>query len=75
MVEAKAFDRNVSGKVNKKETFATTRASFDKQFVRDWLLTSGWDRDSTPPELPADVVAKTQERYNSAFTLLTGKAL
>ncbi len=52
-----------------------TRASFDKQFVRDWLLNSGWDRESTPPELPADVVAKTQERYNSAFTLLTGKAL
>ncbi len=52
-----------------------TRASFDKQFVRDWLLGSGWDRESTPPELPADVVAKTQERYNSAFTLLTGKAL
>lgn len=52
-----------------------TRASFDKQFVRDWLLGSGWNRESTPPELPADVVAKTQERYNSAFTLLTGKAL
>ncbi len=52
-----------------------TRASFDKQFVRDWLLNSGWDRESTPPELPADVVARTHERYNSAFTLLTGKAL
>ena len=52
-----------------------SRASFDKQFVRDWLLNSGWDRNSTPPALPDDVVAKTQERYNSAFTLLTGKAL
>ena len=45
--------------------------SFDKQFVRDWLLQSGWDRNSTPPELPADVVAKTHERYQAAFDLLT----
>jgi len=45
--------------------------SFDKQFVRDWLLNSGWDRASTPPELPAEVVAKTQDRYLSAFTKLT----
>lgn len=45
--------------------------SFDKQFVRDWLLTSGWDRNSTPPELPAEVVTKTFERYQSAFTKLT----
>jgi phosphoribosylaminoimidazole-succinocarboxamide synthase len=45
--------------------------SFDKQFVRDWLLQSGWDKNSTPPELPADVVAKTHERYQAAFNLLT----
>jgi len=45
--------------------------SFDKQFVRDWLLNSGWDRASTPPELPAEVVAKTHDRYLSAFTKLT----
>jgi phosphoribosylaminoimidazole-succinocarboxamide synthase len=45
--------------------------SFDKQFVRDWLLQSGWDKNSTPPELPADVVAKTKERYQAAFDLLT----
>jgi len=49
--------------------------SFDKQYLRDWLLNSGWDRESPPPPLPDDVVAMTQERYNSAFTLLTGKAL
>ncbi len=49
--------------------------SFDKQYLRDWLLSSGWDRESPPPSLPDDVVAMTQERYNSAFTLLTGKAL
>jgi phosphoribosylaminoimidazole-succinocarboxamide synthase len=52
-----------------------TQASFDKQYVRDWLLQSGWDRQSTPPELPADVVEKTQERYNSAYTLLTGRTI
>jgi phosphoribosylaminoimidazole-succinocarboxamide synthase len=45
--------------------------SYDKQFVRDWLLTSGWDRNSTPPELPAEVVAKTHERYSTAYRLLT----
>jgi phosphoribosylaminoimidazole-succinocarboxamide synthase len=48
--------------------------SFDKQYVRDWLLSSGWDRASTPPELPDDVIAKTQERYETAYKLLTGKA-
>jgi len=47
--------------------------SFDKQYVRDWLLASGWDRQSPPPELPAEVVEKTRERYESAFTLLTGR--
>ncbi len=49
--------------------------SYDKQFVRDWLLNSGWDRNSAPPELPADVIAKTQDRYNSAYELLTGHPL
>ena len=47
--------------------------SFDKQYIRDWLITSGWDRNSPPPELPADVVEKTRERYEAAFTLLTGR--
>ena len=47
--------------------------SFDKQFVRDWLLASSWDRKSPPPELPAEVVEKTRERYEAAFTLLTGR--
>ncbi|MBL8815818.1 MAG: phosphoribosylaminoimidazolesuccinocarboxamide synthase [Planctomyces sp.] len=47
--------------------------SFDKQFVRDWLETSGWDKNSSPPELPADVVQRTSEKYAEAFTQLTGK--
>ncbi|MGY1856368.1 phosphoribosylaminoimidazolesuccinocarboxamide synthase [Modestobacter sp. SYSU DS0290] len=47
--------------------------SFDKQFVRDWLTTSGWDRVSPPPELPDDVVAATRERYVTAYEKLTGQ--
>lgn len=46
--------------------------SYDKQFVRDWLLQSGWDRNSAPPELPADVVSKTASKYIEAFERLTG---
>ena len=47
--------------------------SFDKQFVRDWLETSGWDKSSPPPALPADVVARTREKYLEACRLLTGR--
>jgi phosphoribosylaminoimidazole-succinocarboxamide synthase len=46
--------------------------SFDKQYVRDWLDRSGWDHESTPPELPAEVVAGTLSRYCEAFRRLTG---
>ena len=49
--------------------------SFDKQSVRDWLLQSGWDKKSTPPELPQEVVEKTYERYSAAYTLLTGRKM
>ena len=47
-------------------------ASFDKQFVRNWLDASGWDRQSPPPELPPDVVAGTVDRYVEAYRRLTG---
>jgi phosphoribosylaminoimidazole-succinocarboxamide synthase len=47
--------------------------SFDKQFVRDWLESSGWDKSSPPPALPADVVTKTREKYLEASRLLTGR--
>jgi phosphoribosylaminoimidazole-succinocarboxamide synthase len=47
--------------------------SFDKQYVRDWLTSSGWDRVSPPPELPEDVVAATRERYVTAYEHLTGR--
>ncbi|MBC7350775.1 MAG: phosphoribosylaminoimidazolesuccinocarboxamide synthase [Thermogutta sp.] len=47
--------------------------SFDKQFVRDWLESAGWDKNSPPPELPDDVVQKTREKYIEAFERLTGE--
>ena len=49
--------------------------SFDKQFVRDWLETTGWDKNSEPPPLPADVVEKTRQKYLEAYQRLTGKTL
>jgi phosphoribosylaminoimidazole-succinocarboxamide synthase len=49
------------------------QASFDKQFVRDWLETTTWDKNSPPPELPADIVAKTRAKYIDAYEKLTGK--
>jgi len=48
--------------------------SFDKQFVRDWLDISGWDHEPPPPELPAEVVAQTADRYREAYERLTGEA-
>jgi phosphoribosylaminoimidazole-succinocarboxamide synthase len=48
--------------------------SFDKQFVRDWLDASGWDKASPPPPLPDDVVARTREKYIQAYEMLTGHA-
>ena len=49
--------------------------SFDKQFVRDWLEASGWDKQPPAPALPADVIAGTQARYLEAFRRLTGHDL
>ena len=46
--------------------------SFDKQFLRDYLVASGWDRNSPPPELPVEIVEKTAQRYEEAFYRLTG---
>jgi len=47
-------------------------ASFDKQFVRDFLTASGWDKKSQPPELPAEIIEKTAARYEEAFFRITG---
>ena len=48
------------------------QASFDKQFVRDWLAQSGWDKNSPPPNLPDDVVAGTRAKYIEACERITG---
>lgn len=47
--------------------------SFDKQYVRDWLK-ANWDMQGNPPKLPAEVIAKTTEKYQHAYELITGTA-
>lgn len=49
------------------------QASFDKQYVRDWLDSAGWDRQSEPPPLPQEVILGTSERYIQAYELITGR--
>ena len=53
----------------------TTPSSFDKQPVRDWAESTGWDKSSDPPPLPPEVVAATRERYVEAYEQITGKKL
>jgi phosphoribosylaminoimidazole-succinocarboxamide synthase len=52
-----------------------SQASFDKQFVRDYLETLTWDKQPPAPPLPAEVAAATTERYLEAYRLLTGEVL
>lgn len=47
--------------------------SFDKQFVRDYLESTGWNKQPPPPPLPPEVVEKTSEKYREAYRLLTGQ--
>lgn len=49
-----------------------SQPSFDKQYLRDYLVSSGWDRESNPPELPTEIVEKTAQRYTEAFERITG---
>jgi phosphoribosylaminoimidazole-succinocarboxamide synthase len=49
-----------------------SQPSFDKQFVRDWLEVQPWDKNSPPPPLPEDVVARTRAKYVEAYERLTG---
>jgi phosphoribosylaminoimidazole-succinocarboxamide synthase len=49
--------------------------AFDKQFVRNYLLKSSWDRKSTPPHLPDEVISKTREKYMEIYEILTGNTL
>ena len=50
-----------------------SQPSFDKQFVRDYLSSTGWDKNSDQPPLPEEVVVKTREKYFEAYRLLTGR--
>ena len=50
----------------------SSQPSFDKQYVREWLMASKWDRESPPPALPDEVVQHTQRKYESAYEMLTG---
>jgi phosphoribosylaminoimidazole-succinocarboxamide synthase len=52
-----------------------SQASFDKQYVRDWLEASGWDKEPPAPTLPPEVVDGTLSRYRDAYRLLTGEDL
>jgi phosphoribosylaminoimidazole-succinocarboxamide synthase len=50
----------------------TSQASFDKQFVRDWL-TANWDKHGTPPRLPRAIIEATSEKYIQAYEAITGE--
>lgn len=52
-----------------------SQPSFDKQYVRDWLTSSGWDREPPAPELPTDIVIATADKYKEAYQRITGQAL
>ncbi|MGB2850398.1 MAG: phosphoribosylaminoimidazolesuccinocarboxamide synthase [Solirubrobacterales bacterium] len=59
------------------DEYATGRgqASFDKQYVRDWLDQSGWDHSPPAPELPPEVIANTSAKYREAYERITGRTL
>jgi phosphoribosylaminoimidazole-succinocarboxamide synthase len=50
-----------------------SQPSFDKQFVRDYLNTTGWNKNSSPPQLPEHVIKETQRKYQEAYEKITGK--
>jgi phosphoribosylaminoimidazole-succinocarboxamide synthase len=60
-----------------KETYKPggPQPSFDKQFVRDWLEASGWNKQPPAPALPAEIAARTAEKYAQAYLALTGRTL
>ncbi len=51
-----------------------SQPSFDKQFVRDWASSTGWDRNPPAPDIPEEVVARTREKYIEAYELITGQS-
>jgi phosphoribosylaminoimidazole-succinocarboxamide synthase len=52
-----------------------SQPSYDKQYLRDWLLATGWNREPPAPELPPDVIRETAAKYQEAYKLLTGEPL
>jgi phosphoribosylaminoimidazole-succinocarboxamide synthase len=52
-----------------------SQPSFDKQYVRDWLVKSGWNKEPPPPSLPPEAIKATTARYREAYRRLTGKGL
>jgi phosphoribosylaminoimidazole-succinocarboxamide synthase len=48
--------------------------SFDKQFLRDYLISIGWNRKPPAPQLPPHIIEKTREKYEEAMTCLVGRA-
>jgi len=52
-----------------------SQPSFDKQIVRDWLTSSGWNKEPPAPMLPPDLIQKTSEKYQEVYKRLTGKTL
>jgi phosphoribosylaminoimidazole-succinocarboxamide synthase len=50
------------------------QASFDKQFVRDWASSTGWDRNPPAPPIPDEIVARTREKYIEAYERITGES-
>ncbi len=52
-----------------------SQPSYDKQFVRDWLETAGWNKQAPAPALPPEVAERTLDKYREAYRLLTGRAL
>jgi phosphoribosylaminoimidazole-succinocarboxamide synthase len=55
-------------------TPGATPPSFDKQSLRDWAESTGWDKNSTPPTIPDDVIAETRERYIAAYERISGRS-
>ena len=51
------------------------KASFDKQFVRDYLETLDWNKQPPAPELPSEIIEATASRYSEAYLILTGKEI
>jgi phosphoribosylaminoimidazole-succinocarboxamide synthase len=57
-----------------KYEIGTSQPSFDKQYVRDYLTSTGWDKNSKPPELPDEIIIETQKKYVEAYEAITGKS-